>query len=178
MTPKTLLNHVFSSPSAIFGLIAAISFSCLATAFIAEAVLLLEPCKLCIYQRYPYGIAILIGILGLIYKKDILISRILLGICAILYLTNSGIAVYHTGVEQRWWISAVEGCTVNFETLDHGKQSMLDNIMSAPTGSCEDIPWSDPVLGLSMANYNIVLCFILALYSLVAAIRIRTNLKA
>ena len=37
-------------------------------------------------------------------------------------------------------------------------QSMLENILSAPTGNCAEIPWQDPILGLSMANYNVILC--------------------
>jgi disulfide bond formation protein DsbB len=174
MTLKTLTYKLFSESIPAFSAILAVSAFSLSTAFYAEAVLLLEPCRLCIYQRYPFFIAALIGILGLLLRKDIKTGRILLGLCALLFLINSGTAVYHTGVEQRWWISAFEGCSVTFDGADSTK-TMLENIMSAPSGSCEDIPWADPVFGFSMANYNIVLCFGLFVFCAIAAVRLRKS---
>jgi disulfide bond formation protein DsbB len=173
MTFKTFINSLFSNPIAVFMSITAISAFSLGAALFAEAILLLEPCRLCIYQRYPFGIAILIGIMGYFFRKDIGTARILLTLCALLFATNSAVAFYHTGVEQKWWESAVEGCKVSFENSNNDVKSMLANIMSEPTSSCENIPWSDPILGLSMANYNIGWSFILALYCAVAAMRIR-----
>ncbi len=152
--------------------IAVISFTALAAAFASEAFLGLEPCRLCIYQRWPFAIGLLLGIAGafLPFKRSIL------GILSLNFFANSGIAFYHTGVEQKWWASAVEGCSVFFAEALEG-QSILDNIMSTPMARCEDIPWKDPVLGLSMANYNIILCFGLAVVCLVGAI-LRTRLSS
>lgn len=148
-------NH----PCFILGSVAAISFAALAAAFASEAFLGLEPCIMCIYQRWPYAIVIALGVIGLGVKK---LRRPAVLLSGLTFLVNSGLATYHTGIEQKWWASQVEGCSVptNFGTQDTN-QSILENIMSAPTGNCAEIPWQDPIIGLSMANYNIALCFVL-----------------
>lgn len=139
--------------------ITAISFTALATAFASEAFLGLEPCILCIYQRWPYALVIAFGVLGLVFRKKPKIAKAMVGLSGLAFLVNSGIALYHSGVEQKWWRSAVEGCAV--PGFGDEPKNILDNIMSAPTAACDEIPWQDPLLGLSMANYNVILCFAL-----------------
>lgn len=157
---------ILNCPYAVMALVTLLSFTALAAAFSSEAFLGLEPCILCIYQRWPYAIVLLIGIVTLVLKKHLGIA---VGVSGLAFLVNSGIAAYHTGVEQHWWKSAVEGCKVSFPT--DAKQSLLENIMSAPTASCDTIPWQDPVLNLSMANYNAVFCFGLFVVCMVAFVR-------
>ena len=152
-----LLRKLLSCPVVMFGGITGVSLFSLAAALYSEAFLGLEPCILCIYQRVPFVIGIVLGIVGLFLKKQPEAVQILLGLLGINFLINSGIALYHTGVEQKWWASAVEGCEV--PNFSEEPQSMLENILSAPTANCADIPWQDPIIGLSMANYNALLCF-------------------
>lgn len=117
---------------------------------------------LCIYQRIPFLLALLFSVAGLILckvKKDKKKSCALAGLMAanaLVFLINSGIATYHSGVERHWWKSAVEGCAVPY--LGDEPQTILENILSAPTARCDEIPWADPLFGLSMANYNVALC--------------------
>ena len=158
-----MINAFLSNTKLVFPLIALTSFVALASAFIAEGLLELEPCILCIYQRYPFAIGLALGLVGLALRIRLRAVRAILAITSINFLVNSAIAFYHTGVEQHWWKSAVEGCAVPlFE--DNSKKSILENIMSAPLGDCSKIPWQDPIIGLSMANYNIVLCLLLAVF--------------
>ena len=174
-----MIKTLLSSPFISFGFIAAISFLSLAAAFIAEGFFGLEPCNLCIYQRYPFVIGIAIGLIGMALRNNKSITSALLGVLSLNFLINSGIAIYHTGVEQQWWKSALEGCAVPiFE--DNSSKTLLENLMSAPMASCNDIQWQDPILGLSMANYNIALCFGLFVFCIASAIIIaksRTALK-
>lgn len=149
-----------------FLFIAVISFTALAIAFASEAFFGLEPCRLCIYQRWPFAVGIVLGVMGVFAP----LKRVIAGILALNFLTNSGVAFYHTGVEQRWWQSAVDGCSITFFDPTQG-QSILENIMSTPMASCEDIPWQDPVIGLSMANYNVAFCLGLAGLCLLASVR-------
>jgi disulfide bond formation protein DsbB len=141
------------------------SVGALLAALASEAFLGLEPCPLCIMQRWPYALAALAGAAGLaLSPRFARADLIALLFSAGAFLVNSGIALYHTGVERHWWASMLEGCVVPHFS-DQG-QSMLENILSAPTGRCDEIPWADPVLGLSMANYNVMLG--LALFALCA----------
>ncbi len=154
-------------PCFAFSVIALSSFIALASAFAAEALFMLEPCRLCIIQRYPFAIGLVIGLFGLAFRNKNAVVTALLLICSLNFLVNSGVAVYHTGVEQHWWESAVDGCSVTFEE-DTSGQSILENIMSAPMGDCSQIPWQDPILNLSMANWNIAFCFGLSMFCLMA----------
>ena len=56
-----------------------------------------------------------------------------------------------------------------------GDQSWIDNIMSTPAGRCDEIPWQDPLLGLSMANLNMILCALLFLACMFAALRLKRS---
>ena len=147
---------LFGCSAVILGGIVAVSAFALAAALTSEVVLGLEPCILCIYQRIPFVVAIILGLTGLFLRKNDKVTALITLLCGVAFLVNAGIAFYHTGVELHWWHSAVEGCTVNFG--DDTPQSVLENILSAPTARCDEIAWSDPLLGLSMANYNLVLC--------------------
>ena len=152
---------------------ATISFFALAAAFASEAFFGLEPCILCIYQRWPFALVIMFGIVGVALKKLI---PAMLGLSALSMFVNSGIAFYHTGVEQKWWVSGVDGCKVPL--FDETPQTMLENILSAPTARCDEIPWVDPILGLSMANYNVLLCGGLALICAFSVYLLRHTKKA
>ncbi|MFK7839020.1 MAG: disulfide bond formation protein B [Bdellovibrionales bacterium] len=158
------LRTLLSCPIAMFCGIAGVSFFALFAALYSEVVLDLQPCPLCIYQRIPFLIGGVLGIIGLFLRQRPKIVDSIIGLAGLGFLVNSGIAFYHSGVERKWWESAVEGCNVNLDALlapetEVSTQSILQDIMSAPTANCAEIPWEDPLLGLSMANYNVLLCF-------------------
>ena len=169
-----MIKRILQTPCFAFSVIALSSLIALASAFAAEAFFLLEPCKLCIIQRYPFAIGLVIGLLGLALRNKKIAVYVLLPIGSLNFLVNSGVAVYHTGVEQHWWESSVDGCSVVFEE-DTSGQSLLENIMSAPMGDCSKIPWQDPLLNLSMANWNIAFCLGLSIFCLIAFGFIRTR---
>ncbi len=135
----------------------AVSVFSLASALTAELLFGLEPCILCIYQRIPFVVAIILGVTGLLLRKNKQAAMLVIFLCSPTFLANSAIAFYHSGVERHWWRSFFEGCAV--PDLSGDAQSLLENILSAPTARCDEIPWADPMLGLSMANYNVILCF-------------------
>lgn len=141
---------------AVLSLIALVSAFSLAAAYIAEFGFGLEPCILCLYQRIPFAIALILAVAGLALFRMPLVGHVAIGLSGLAFLINSAIAFYHTGVEQLWWDSGVEGCLVDFgEGGENG--DLLAAILKTPSVPCNVIPWEDPVLGLSMANYNVVL---------------------
>ncbi len=108
----------------------------------------LAPCKMCIWQRWPHGIAVLAGGLSI----GALPLAAVVGLLA--SLLGTGIAIFHSGVERSLW----EGPTTCTSTNDLGAlspQQLLDQIMAAPLVRCDEIPWQ--MFGLSMANWNAVL---------------------
>ncbi len=134
----------------------------LITAFGFQYIGDLPPCKMCIWQRWPHGIAVAIGIVGaLFYRRSI----IFLG--ALAALTTAVIGLYHTGVEQNWW-EGPNTCTAQ-PLGDLTAAEALAKILKAPVVRCDEIPWE--LFGLSMASWNAVISFLLVLVWLQAARR-------
>lgn len=122
----------------------------------------MAPCKLCIWQRYPHAVAVVIGAFALWIR-----GRTLPLLGALAALTTSGIGLYHTGVERGWW----EGPTTCTSGPIGGisAEDLMAQIMSAPLVRCDDVPWE--MFTLSMASWNAIASFGLALIWLAAAKR-------
>ena len=122
----------------------------------------MAPCKLCIWQRYPHGAAVLIGAVTLATGW-----RILPWAGALAALTTAGIGLYHAGVEQGWW----EGPTTCTSGPIGGlsAEQLMAQIMEAPLVRCDEIPWD--LFGISMAGWNGLISLALALVWLLAASR-------
>ncbi|AVL54750.1 disulfide bond formation protein B [Roseobacter denitrificans] len=128
------------------------SAALLAGAFLFQA-LGYAPCQMCIWQRYPHGVAMAIGLIALAVHQKWLR---LVGAAAA--LTTSAIGFYHAGVEQRWWQGPTTCSSAPIGNIS--ADALLDQIMNAPLVRCDDIPWE--MLGLSMAGWNGVLSLALA----------------
>ncbi|CRL09890.1 disulfide bond formation protein B [Phaeobacter italicus] len=124
----------------------------------------MAPCKLCIWQRYPHGAAVVIGAVALAFPLLILPY---LG--ALAALATAGVGAYHTGVERGWW-EGPSTCTSG-PIGNLSADELMQQIMSAPLVRCDDVPWE--MLGLSMASWNAVASFVLALLWIAAANHMR-----
>jgi len=120
----------------------------LASAFAFQHIGGLAPCQMCFWQRWPHAAAMAIGALALFVPAALLL---LAG--ALAMLVNTGIAIYHSGVERHWW-EGPASCTSR--GVDLGAMNVTD-LLDTTAGSaivlCDEIPWA--LFGLSMANYNV-----------------------
>lgn len=121
----------------------------LLAAFVFQA-LGYAPCAVCIWQRYPHGVAIAAGALLAVGLSPIG----LLGVGAAAAATTSAIGVYHTGVERDWWQGPT---TCTGSGLDLSNLSGSDLLPSASSGPstlvmCDEVAWE--FLTLSMASWN------------------------
>lgn len=166
---KNMLQEVLSSYRIMPLFMAGIAALSLGMALMAQYVYGLQPCILCLIQRYPYGIVIILGLVAFLlsFKCKKAVSYFMF-LIFLTFLANSVIAIYHTGVEQHWWKSFLEGCAVPDMAGD--MEQVLADIQSRTEAvRCDEIPWSDPILNLSMANYNIVFSFGLAVVAFMSA---------
>ena len=85
----------------------------------------LPPCKLCIWQRYPHVVAVVIGAIALFIG-----GRVLPLLGALAALVTGGIGVYHTGVERGWWQGPTT-CTSG-DITGLSADDLLEQIMTAP----------------------------------------------
>lgn len=121
------------------------------------------PCKMCLWQRWPHGAAVLIGALAL--WQD---HRALPWLGALAALSTAGIGAYHSGVERGWW-EGPTSCTGS-GGLDLGALSGADLLSTQIADviiKCDEVAWS--LLGLSMASWNMLASLALALIWLRAA---------
>ena len=110
------------------------------------------PCEMCYWQRYPYMVAIPLGLLSYFLS-----SRIFAWLAALCMATTGAIGVFHSGVERKLW----EGITTCSQGLDLTKSSddLFNQMMSAPLVRCDEIPWQ--MFGFTMANLNAIGAFVM-----------------
>lgn len=151
---------------------ALIAFAALCVAWIAEFGFGLEPCILCLYQRVPFYIVVALGLIGFVASfKTEKFAPWIMGLIGITFLLNAALAIYHTGVERLWWKSHFEGCAV--PDLGSDPSNILAVLEQTQAARCDEIAWSDPILDLSMANYNIPFCLGLAIIAFISVKMIR-----
>ena len=116
----------------------------------------LAPCPMCIWQRWPHGAAVLVGLLALATGW-----RIWPWLGAAAAATTAGIGLYHAGVELKWW-QGPTSCTGGGDALSGLSGADLLST-SGPSGvvMCDKIAWA--MGGISMAGWNAILSLILAI---------------
>ncbi|WP_372002694.1 disulfide bond formation protein B [Tistrella mobilis] len=119
----------------------------------------LEPCVLCLQQRWPHlGVAVAAGALTALGPSRRVQGWGLLLITVLLLMTG-GIGLYHVGVEQGW-VEASAACSMSTAAGAQDLASLRAAIAGAPRAACTDIAWS--LLGISMAGWNALLSVLLA----------------
>ena len=129
-----------------------ISIFSLLTALFIEFFLGYSPCKLCVYQRVPYLIAIFITFLGASYYKNLIWLYVLL----IIFFSNFILSGYHFGIEQEIF-SEFSGCTSN--SLNITDKNELLKSLNSEVNSCKNVDFR--IFGLSLATINFLLSFII-----------------
>ena len=124
----------------------------------------LAPCPMCIWQRWPHAAAVLIGIAAvtLLWQQRRLLSC--LGFLSM--IISAGLGLFHAGVEQLWW----EGPTTcsGADPSSMNADELLNSILNAPLVRCDEIVWD--LWGITMAGWNAVISFGLAMLWLFAAL--------
>ena len=148
-------------------LVVVASLASLAVAFASQYWGGLQPCVLCIYQRYPYGVAAALGIIGVLVAARPAWLRAILLLAALAFAVDAGIAAFHVGVEQGWWQGTAEcGSTLD---LTLSPEELKAQLLNQPLVRCDDVAWS--LFGISMAGYNFLYALALAVATLWFALR-------
>ncbi len=115
------------------------------------------PCPICLEERYAYYFAVPASALALLLARGHLtfFARILLAAVALAFLANTVLAVYHSGVEWKWWPGPTT-CTGAFD-LQWGQGGVVDT----PVIRCDEANWR--FLGLSFAGWDAVVSAFVAL---------------
>ena len=136
-------------------LIFLISIVALASAFFIEYVLGHQPCNLCILERIPYLLAIIIILLN--YKITYLEKNFILAL-TLVFLIATALSLYHLGIEQGF-IKESLVCELNNGLNLLSKEDILKQLQQKNV-SCQDVTFK--IFGLSLTSYNIILSLIIS----------------
>ncbi len=130
----------------------------LISAFFIEYVLGHQPCNLCLIERIPYGLSIMIIIAIFLIRKN---QKFLVLLLIITFIFSFAISIYHYGIEQGFFQES-SFCGVKNLTESITKEDLLKQL-SEKTISCKDVTFR--IFGLSLTSINIVisLLFIITL---------------
>jgi disulfide bond formation protein DsbB len=142
--------------------IAVVGAAALVGAWFFQYGLGMRPCPLCLEQRIAYYFAIPLAamiILGVAYGAKPRILMLALLAIALGMLWNAGLGSYHAGVEWKWWPGPRE-CSGGPDFSTGG--NILDRLNNIRIVRCDEPAWRDPVFGLSLAGYNVLISLALA----------------
>ena len=144
-----------------FKIIFLFSFIALISAFFIEYVLGHQPCNLCLIERIPYGLSIIILMGILLIKKN---QKFLVLLLILTFAFSLAISLYHFGIEQNFFQES-SVCGVKSLTESITKEDLLKQL-SEKTISCKDVTFR--IFGLSLTSINIVinLLFIVTLFKI------------
>ena len=114
-----------------------------------------KPCKLCLYQRYPYYISILLLMSIFVLKKNIRTHFLVL---SIVFFIGAIVAFYHFGIEQGFFEESTVCAAENLNQI-LSKEDLLKQLKQN-TVNFEDVTFR--FLGLSLASINTIFSLILS----------------
>ena len=131
------------------------TFLILVSAFIIEHSLGHEPCKLCLYERIPYFLSMLLIIKILFIKKY---EKITFLILSLVFIGSAALAFYHFGIEQGFFSESL-ACTTGDLSKTLSKEELLQQLKQNNI-SCKDVSFR--ILGLSLAAINTIFSLVLS----------------
>ena len=114
-----------------------------------------EPCKLCLYERIPYFLSILLITKIFFIKKY---ERITLLILFLVFMSSTVLAFYHFGIEQGFFSESL-ACTTGDLSKTLSKEELLQQLKQNSIG-CKNVSFR--ILGLSLAAINTIFSLVLS----------------
>jgi len=112
----------------------------------------LHPCEMCMWQRWPHAVAIVLALLAFSSPAESTPSRALVLLAALAIAVSGSIGVYHAGVEAKIFEGFTQ-CTATGKGLSPSE--LLQEISHAPLVRCDEVQFR--FLGISMAGWNAIL---------------------
>ena len=141
---------VKNNKNLLIKLIFLISIIALVSAFFIEYVLGHQPCNLCILERIPYLLAIIIILLNFKFSHY---EKFFILLLSIIFLAGAIISLYHLGIEQGF-IQESLVCDLKSGSNLLSKEEILKQLQEKNV-SCKDVTFK--IFGLSLTSYNILI---------------------
>ena len=135
-------------------LIFLISLVSIISAYFIEYILGHQPCNLCLIERIPYVLSIILIILNYFLEKN---EKFIILLLIIIFAFSLIISIYHFGIEQGFFEeSAVCGIKNSAEIIS--KDELLKQLQEKNI-SCKDVTFR--IFGLSLTSINIFISLII-----------------
>ena len=133
-----------------------VSIFALVSAFFIEYILGHQPCNLCILERIPYLLAIIVVLLN---YKFIQFEKFFILLLTIIFLIGTILSLYHLGIEQGF-IEESLVCDLKNKSNLLSKEEILKQLQEKSV-SCKDVTFK--IFGLSLTSYNILISLIISI---------------
>ena len=147
---------VKNSKNLLIKLILLISIIALISAFFIEYILGHQPCNLCILERIPYFLAIIVILLN---YKFIEFEKFFILFLTIIFLFGTILSLYHLGIEQGL-IQESLVCDLKSGSNLLSKEEILKQLQEKSV-SCKDVTFK--IFGLSLTSYNILISLLITI---------------
>ena len=133
-----------------------VSLFALIFAYFVEYILGYQPCNLCLIERIPYLLALIIIIIN--YKFNHL-EKYLLLLLIFVFLIGTLISLYHLGIEQGF-IEESPLCDLKNSSKILSKEAILKQLEERIV-SCKDVAFK--IFGFSLTTFNIIISLIITI---------------
>ena len=140
-----------------YSLVLLVCIISLVSAVYIEYIMQQKPCKLCIYQRLPYLVAIFICFFGYNFSKNFLWIYLLI----VTFVISTILSGYHVGIENNIF-NEFSGCKNN--NLDITDKSKILESLNNNMPKCKDVNFR--IFGLSLATINFMISLIIIAISI------------
>jgi disulfide bond formation protein DsbB len=137
-------------------LILLFSIFALIAAYFIQYILGHEPCNLCLIERIPYILTIIIISLSFIFKKY---EKFFLILLSLVFIMATIVSFYHFGIEQGF-IKESLVCDLSNKNSILTTEELLKEL-TKKTISCKEVTFK--ILGLSLATINTIISLILSI---------------
>ena len=118
----------------------------------------LEPCELCLLERWPYYAGIPIAVLAL--ATGMRGAGWWIALLFLVFLVSAGLGGYHVGVEHGW-LQGPTACTGPAGGGAKTAEEFARMIEERQAVQCDQVPWS--LMGISLAGFNFLVSLLLVL---------------
>ena len=137
-------------------LIFTISLISIIFAYFVEHVLGHQPCNLCLIERIPYGLSIILITIYFIFRKN---EKFIILLLILIFIFSFSISIYHFGIEQGFFEESAI-CGLKNGANVTSKEQLL-KLLNEKTISCKDVTFK--FFGLSLTSINMFLSLILTI---------------
>ena len=137
-------------------LIFLVSIFALISAFFIEYILGHQPCNLCIFERIPYFLAIIIILFNFKFNQ---FEKFFILLLVIVFLFGAILSLYHLGIEQGF-IQESLVCDLKSGSNLLSKEEILKQLQEKSV-SCKDVTFK--IFGLSLTSYNILISLLISI---------------